>query len=165
MRIVQQTASHPTAVAGGTCARAGAVRRARSPSGLLSQARSILQEAKPFAATFVAHELPSNFLGQLLAAVDAFERARGERASSRDQRVAARARFEASMEAALRAVKQLNAIVSNKLNDTAGMLSWNLARRVDYRRVRSSAAATPQQGRPIRCHQRWTRRDLPHEAP
>jgi hypothetical protein len=111
---------------------------------LLSQARSILQEAKPFAATFVAHELPSNFLGQLLAAVDAFERARGERASSRDQRVAARARFEASMEAALRAVKQLNAIVSNKLNDTAGMLSWNLARRVDYRRVRSSAAATPQ---------------------
>jgi hypothetical protein len=110
---------------------------------LLSQARTLLQEAKPFAGTFVAHELPSNFLGQLQAAVDAFERAMRERASGRDQRVAARARFEASMEAALRAVKRLNAIVSNKLNDPVGMASWNLARRIDYGRVRRSGAATP----------------------
>jgi hypothetical protein len=110
---------------------------------LLSQARTLLQEAKPFAGTLVAHELPSDFLRQLQAAVDAFERALGERASGRDQRVAARARFDASMEAALRAVGRLNAIVPNKLDDPAGIASWNLARRIDYRRGRSSNAATP----------------------
>jgi len=110
---------------------------------LLSQARTLLREAKPFAGTFVAHELPSNFLGQLQAAINAFERALRERASGRDQRVAARARFEASMKAALHAVNRLNAIVPNKLNDPAGIASWNLARRVDYGRVRSSEVATP----------------------
>jgi hypothetical protein len=109
---------------------------------LLSQARTLLQEAKLFAGTFVAHELPSNFLGQLQVAVDAFERAMRERASGRDQRVAARARFDTSMEAALRAVKRLNAIVPNKLNEPAGIAIWNRARRIDYGRVRSSAAAT-----------------------
>ena len=55
---------------------------------LLSQARTFLKEAKPFAGTFVAHELPSNFLRQLQAAIDAFELARQERVSGRGQRVA-----------------------------------------------------------------------------
>jgi hypothetical protein len=52
------------------------------------------------------------------------------------------------MEAALRAVRRLNAIVPNKLNDPAGIASWNLARRVDYGRVRSSKAATPDAAKP-----------------
>ena len=110
---------------------------------LLAQARTLLQEAKPFAGTFVAHELPSNFLGQLQASVDAFERALRERASGRDRRVAARARFEASMDEGVRAIRRLNAIVPNKLNDDpTGIATWNLARRVDYGRVRRGAAAT-----------------------
>ena len=84
---------------------------------LLSQARSFLEEAKPFAETFVAHELPSSFLRQLQAAIDAFEQTMRERASGRDQRVAARTRFGASMKAALHAVRRLNGIVPNKLDD------------------------------------------------
>jgi hypothetical protein len=110
---------------------------------LLSQARTFLKEAKPFAETFVAHELPSNFLRQLQAAIDAFERAMRERASGRDQRVGARARFDASMKAALHAVRRLNAIVPNRLDDPAAVALWNLARRVDNGRVRNAEVTTP----------------------
>jgi hypothetical protein len=99
---------------------------------LLSQARTFLEEAKPFAETFVAHELPSNFLRQLQEAIDGFERATRERASGRDQRVGARARFDATMTAALHAVRRLNAIVPNKLDDPASVAVWNGARKIDY---------------------------------
>jgi hypothetical protein len=116
---------------------------------LLSQARSFLEEAKPFAETFVAHELPSSFLRQLQAATDAFERAMRERASGRDQRVAARARFGASMKAAVHAVRRLNAIVPNKLDDPAAVVLWNLARRIDYGRVRKSEPAVLEAATPV----------------
>jgi hypothetical protein len=112
-----------------------------SDERLLSQARTILEEAKPCAGTLVAHELPSNFLGQLQAAIDAFERALRERASGRDQRSVARARVAASMEAGVGAVRRLTAIIPNKLDDSARLASWNLARRVNYGRVRRGKAA------------------------
>jgi len=108
---------------------------------LLSQARTFLREAKPFVDTFVAHELPSNFLSQLRAAIGAFEQAAGERRSSRDQRVQARACIEATMKAALRAVRRLNGIVPNKLEDPAAITLWSGARRVEYGRVKAHDAA------------------------
>ena len=104
---------------------------------LLSLARTFLDEAKPFVETFVAHELPSNFLRQLQEAIDAFERAVGERASGRAERVGARTRFDAAMTAALHAVKRLSAIVPNRLDDPAAVALWDLARRIDYGRVRN----------------------------
>jgi hypothetical protein len=112
---------------------------------LLSQGRTFLEEAKPFAETFVAHELPSNFLRQLQAAIDAFEGAMGERASGRDQRVGARARIEATMKEGLRAVRRLSAIVPNKLQDPASVTLWNGARRIEYggRTKNSEAPVAP----------------------
>jgi hypothetical protein len=151
VRAIARTAAVAETAGLGALGAPGATFRASldcSDERLLLQARTLLQEAKPFAATFVAHELPSNFLGQLQAAIDAFEGAVRARASGRDQRVAARTRFETSMEAALRAVRRLNAIVPNKLNDPAGIASWSLACRVDYGRVRSSKAATPDAAKP-----------------
>jgi len=114
-----------------------------SDERLLSQARSFLKEAKPFADTFVAHELPSNFLRQLQEAIDAFEAATSERATGRAQRVGARARIEATMEEGLRAVRRLSAIVPNKLDDPAAVAMWDLARRIDYGRVKTDEPAAP----------------------
>jgi hypothetical protein len=112
---------------------------------LLSQARTFLQEAKPFAETFVAHELPSNFLRQLQAAIDAFEQAMRERASGRDQRVGARASIEATMEAGLRAVRRLSDIVPNKLQNPSAVALWNGARRMERGpRTKSGAAVAPE---------------------
>jgi hypothetical protein len=110
---------------------------------LLSQARTFLGEAKPFAETFVAHELPSDFLRQLQAAIDALEQSMRERASGRNQRVGARARIEATMEEGLRAVRQLSAIVPNKLQDPAAVTLWSGARRIEYGRARSNEPAIP----------------------
>jgi hypothetical protein len=103
-----------------------------SDERLLSQARTFLKEAKPFVDTFVAHELPPNFLSQLKAAIEAFELAMLARASGRNQRVGARASIEAAMEAGLRAVRRLSAIVPNRLQDPAAVALWNGARRVEY---------------------------------
>jgi hypothetical protein len=113
-----------------------------SDERLLSQARSFLMEAKPFVDTFVAHELRSNFLRQLQAAIDAFEQAMDARASGRAQRVGARARIESTMEEGLRAVRRLSAIVPNKLDDPAAVALWDLARRIDYGRVRNGGPVT-----------------------
>jgi hypothetical protein len=80
----------------------------------------------------VAHELPTNFLGRLRAAIEALERAMLARTSGRDQRVGARASIEAAMEAGLRAVRRLTAIVPNRVQDPATVVRWNGARRIDY---------------------------------
>src|SRR5262245_49580299 len=113
-----------------------------SDERLLSQARTFLEEAKPFVETFVAHELPPTFLRQLQTAIDALERAKSERASGRAQRVAARARIEATMEAALGAVRRLNAIVPNRLDDPAAVALWNGARKIEYgARTKNGGAA------------------------
>jgi hypothetical protein len=115
---------------------------AGSDERLLSQARTFLEQAKPFARTFVAHELPSNFLGELRARIEALEQATRERAASRDRRVAARARIEAAMQEGLRAVRRLNAIVPNRLDDPAAVALWAEARRVDYgARAKADGAA------------------------
>jgi len=119
---------------------------------LLSQARTFLDEAKPFAETFVAHELPSTFLRQLQAAIDAFEGAMRERASGRNQRRGARARIGATMAEGLRAVRRLSAIVPNKLQDPASVTLWNGARRVEHggRSKNGEAAVTPVAPEPTR---------------
>jgi hypothetical protein len=109
---------------------------------LLSQARTFLKEAKPFADTFVAHELPPDFLSQLRAAIEAFEQAMAARASGRNQRVGARASIEATMEAGLRAVRRLGDIVPNRLQDPSAVALWNGARRMERGpRTRNGAAA------------------------
>jgi hypothetical protein len=115
---------------------------------LLSLARTFLDEAEPFVETFVAHELPSNFLRLLQGAIDAFERAMGERASGRAERVGARTRFDVTMTAALHAVRRLNAIVPNKLDDPGTVALWNLARHIDSGRVKSGQP-TPSAGSPL----------------
>ncbi len=119
-----------------------------SDQRLLAHARTFLTEAKPFAATFVAHELPVNFLSQLRVAIDAFDRATRDRVSGRDRRREAQARLEASMEDGLRAVRRLSAIVPIRLQDPVEVILWNDARRVEHGRVRNVEAATPEETPP-----------------
>jgi hypothetical protein len=80
---------------------------------------------------------------QLQAGIDGFERAMRERASGRDQRVGARARFDASMKTALDALRRLNAIVPNRLDDPAAVALWNRARRIDSGRVKYEEVPAP----------------------
>jgi hypothetical protein len=117
-----------------------------SDERLLSQARTFLKEAKPFADTFVAHELAPDFLSQLRAAIEAFERATLTRMSGRKQRVGARADMEAAMEAGLRAVRRLNAIVPNRLQEPSVVALWNSARRIESgaRAKNGEASVAPQ---------------------
>jgi hypothetical protein len=116
-----------------------------SNAGLLQEARTFLEEAKPLAGTFVAHELPPNFLAKLREGVDALERAMDERTSGRAQREGARGSIEAAMAEGLRAVRRLSAIVPNKLQDPGVSRQWDLARRTERARVRNSGTAASDQ--------------------
>ena len=108
---------------------------------LLSQAHAFLERAKPFVATFVAHELPPNFLSSLRAGVEALERAILERVSGKAERVGARGGIESTMADGVRAVRRLCAIVPNKLQDPSAVRQWDAARRIDRGRVKTVEAA------------------------
>ena len=114
-----------------------------SNARLIEQARAFLDEAKPLADTFVAHELPPNFLAKLREGVEALVQAMGERSSGRAQRAGARGSIEATMAEGLRAVRRLNAVVSNKLQDPGVARQWALARRIEPARVRNGSPAAP----------------------
>jgi len=111
---------------------------------LLSQALMFVKEAKPFEETFVAHDLPPDFLKKLQAAIDAFEQAIDQRTSGRKQWLAARSDIEDAMEEGLRAARRLSGLVPNKLEDRATVALWNDARRVVYARVKNDEAAAPE---------------------
>jgi len=106
--------------------------RTNGEQALLSTGRAFAQDARACAAAFVAHGLPLTFRKDLDAAIRGFETAIRDHAAGRETEVAARAAFDAAMEAALTAVWRLDAIVANRLcDDRTALAAWERARHVD----------------------------------
>jgi hypothetical protein len=98
---------------------------------LATTARMYVAEAAPLAGSFVSHGLPSTFMSDLRARLDAFERAAQEHFAARETRVIARAGIDSAMKAALSALQRLDAIVPNRLrNEPELRAAWTNARRV-----------------------------------
>ncbi len=114
----------------------------RADQALLSAGRAFAQDARAYAAAFVAHGLPTTFRRDLDAAIRGLETAIREDAAARNTDVAARAAFDAAMEEALTAIRRLDAIVANQVRgDGTALAAWERARRVDRpARVRHGAA-------------------------
>jgi hypothetical protein len=131
---------------------------------LLSQARTLLQEAKPFAGTFVAHELRRTSWG---SSRRPSMRSSGRCASGRQAAIIAWRRGRASRRrwkpACARPSAERDRIEQAERSErAAGIASWN---RASHRlRARQAQRAATPDGRPfIVC--RLMRRDLPREAP
>src|SRR5207244_11705775 len=107
--------------------------RGTSDQRLLNAARAFLRDARPLAKSFIAHDMPVNFLSDLRADIDAFEQATRDRTAGKDTHIAARAGIESAMEAGLTAVQRLDAIMANSLReDPQALAVWNSARHVEY---------------------------------
>ena len=100
------------------------------------------RDAEPFKAQFIALALPETFVNDLMQLVDNFERALRERAAGKSENTAAKASIEAALASGLAAVRKLDVIVSNTLQDDAVTRAvWERERRVRYRN-RVKAAVT-----------------------
>ena len=110
---------------------------------LLTAGRLFVRDAEPFKAQFIALALPQTFVTDLTQVVDNFEGALRERDAGKSENTAAKASIEAALASGLAAVRKLDVIVSNTVQDDAVTRAvWERERRVRYRN-RVKAAVTP----------------------
>jgi hypothetical protein len=109
---------------------------------LLNIARAFAADALPLADGFTEHGLPGNFLEDLNADIEAFERAIDEQQRSKRERVSATAGLDDAVERGVNKVRQLDAVVRNKFRDhLARLAEWETARHTQ--RTRASAPEAP----------------------
>ena len=116
----------------------------RSDQELITTGRTFAQEAEAFAAQFIAHRMRKTFLRDLIAVVDAFERAIRDRQAKQDEHLAARTRIETTLASAMTAVYKLDAIVANAIHDDrVTMAVWTRDRKVRYPKSEKKDAQPP----------------------
>jgi hypothetical protein len=117
------------------------VPRRANDVALLSTARTFARDAAPLKQEFIDHNMPADFLKRLASDIDQLEKAIGESTEARGTGVVAKTQIEQTLEAALTAVRRLDAIVANTLRDNAAeMALWETARRIEGRRSKNAAA-------------------------
>ena len=123
--------------------------RSHSDQRLVSAARSIVQDATPFADAMTAHNLPSTHLADVTAGIDALEASINAHAKAREARAAAGAGIRQQLRAGFAIVEQLDAVVPNQLGaDEAALAEWKSARRVllfnvPFRKQSTATAPAP----------------------
>lgn len=104
----------------------------KGDQALINAARAFVQDAAPLKNEFIRRELPTDFLDQLSAGITAFEQASNSKNLSTEKRVAATAAIDNAVERGMSAVRELDAIVRNKLrNDPATLAAWESASHVE----------------------------------
>lgn len=115
-----------------------------SADAVLSAGRAFLESAQPLAATFAAHALQ---VPEFEAALEAFDRAVRDRDTGKAANANARVQIDAALDAGLKAVRRLDAIVRNHIKDEALVATWEHERRMPDRKGDAdepAATTTPQ---------------------
>jgi hypothetical protein len=146
LEAISRTASIMAADTRGLRERFRLSRINRNDQLLISTARAFAQDAVPFKAEFIRHEMPADFLEDLNADIAAFEQAVTDQNLKRTARISATESIDAAIERGVKAVRALDAIVRNKFrNDAAVLAAWTSASHTERapRTARKSDAATP----------------------
>ena len=107
--------------------------RSNSYEGLLTAARTFLQEATPNAALFIEFELPANFIDTLQKGIQRMEEAGTDQDDGLSDQVGGTAELAANAVAGMKARKQLLVIVRNKMADEPGKLAeWETASHITW---------------------------------
>lgn len=115
--------------------------RAVGDQALLNAARAFAADAAPIKDRFIQRELPTDFIEQLNAQIDAFEDALKQRTAAVGSHMSARVAIDESVALGLQTVRELDVIVRNKFNgDSVILAAWAGASQV-ARRARAAAAA------------------------
>ncbi len=114
---------------------------------LLDAARAFAQEAALLRAEFARHEMGDAFFAKLEADITAFETSLTLQRRGRETRVRATAAIDGTLAAGMRAVRQLDSIVRNKLaTDETMLVTWTTAsriRRASHGAARGSTESSP----------------------
>lgn len=106
--------------------------RQLNESTLLNTAKIFLKRAQPSADEFIKYLLPTDFLEDLEADIEAFEEAISVGDQALSHRIVATTGIEEAMAEAMDLVDRLNGLIRNRYRDNALMLSaWNRARHVE----------------------------------
>ena len=98
---------------------------------ILNTARAFATDAAPFAADFIACEMPATFLAQLATDTTGFAAATDTQSGGKGTQVKGTAGIGTNLQIAFQAVHGLDAIVKNKYqNDPATLAQWTTARHV-----------------------------------
>ena len=115
--------------------------RGTNDQTLLNAARAFKADAETFKAQFIAHEMPSAFLEDLQADIDALEEAISNQASGVGNHVAASAGLDAAVELGLDRIRKLDPIMRNKYaNNPAVLAEWTSASHIERAPRRAAAA-------------------------
>lgn len=103
-----------------------------SDQDLLTAARVFAREALAFKDEFVRRAIPATFIDELNGLVEEYADAIADREQSTGARVAAAAARDEAIEAAIEAVRELNAVVRNQMrSDRAALAEWQSASHID----------------------------------
>lgn len=113
-----------------------------SDQALIAAARAFAADALPLRATFIAYEMPADFLDDLNDDIKAFEAAVNAQATGRREHVTATAAIDDIIERGMQIARRLDAIVRNKFSDQpAKLAAWLSARHIQ--RVAHHKKTTP----------------------
>lgn len=118
---------------------------------LLNVARAALTEAEQYKAEFLRREVQERVFQDLRANIAAFEAALANQNTGKEESLTAGASIDAAIDRGMDAIRQLDPIVRNKLqNNPATLAAWLSAKRIERAPRRSKpdtppAPPTPQQ--------------------
>jgi len=118
----------------------------RRDAAYATAAHAFIREAQRVKDVFTRYEMPDDFVAQLTACTEAFEKACREQQVTLETLRAARSSIEQALDTGLAAVVELDTIIRNRLSSDPVTLSvWEQARRVENRRRarRVSTSASP----------------------
>jgi hypothetical protein len=111
---------------------------------LLSHARAALAAAEPLKSEFLRREVQERVFQDLAANIEAFGAALTAQNTAKEEALTATAAIDAAINRGMDALRQLDAIVRNKLhNDTATVAAWLSAKRLERAARRNSNGSTP----------------------
>lgn len=112
---------------------------------LLDTARAFLADAQPFKAAFLRFEVPEHIFQDLETQTAAFQAALVGQYEAGESSLTAATSFDEGIERGTNYLRQLDAVVRNKLrNDPVGLAAWERARRLERARHRSNNDAPPE---------------------
>ncbi|HMG73516.1 MAG TPA: hypothetical protein VK582_08445 [Pyrinomonadaceae bacterium] len=122
------------------------VPRGENDQIMLAAARAFAADAVPFAAQFVAHELPETFIDDLKASIANLEAAISHQSGAIGERAGSRAGIAAILEETMITLRKLDPIVRNKYaDDPATLAEWTSASHIERapKRKAESPSSTP----------------------
>ncbi|HEX8772852.1 MAG TPA: hypothetical protein VF735_04550 [Pyrinomonadaceae bacterium] len=123
--------------------------RSISDQALLAMARAFAADALPLKAEFTRRGLPDDFLDDLAADIEAFEEAVNQQIQKREAQVAATAALDDAIERGVSIVRELDAIMRNKLaTDHASLAAWLSASHIERPPRRAARSTSPPDAQP-----------------